>query len=133
MLTGGPIMVQRPGDLLQGRRTSWERLAKSTTIPTLQNAVPGDLPFVLPPRHLTIIVEALKAFDHLAPGLYSKNILLYGVELKFYSSKLLVDKRFMTPITGLYAIGDGAGITRSLMQASATGVAVARDIAEQMN
>ena len=133
MLTGGPIMVQRLGDLLQGRRTSWERLAKSTTIPTLQNAVPGDLSFVLPPRHLTSIVEALKAFDHLAPGLYSKNTLLYGVELKLYSSKLLVDKRFMTPITGLYAIGDGAGITRGLMQASATGVAVARDIAEQMN
>lgn len=133
MLTGGPIMVQRLGDLLQGRRTSWERLAKSTTIPTLQNAVPGDLSFVLPPRHLTSIVEALKVFDHLAPGLYSKNTLLYGVELKFYSSKLLVDKRFMTPITGLYPIGDGAGITRGLMQASATGVAVARDIAEQMN
>ena len=95
--------------------------------------IPGDLSFVLPPRHLTSIVEALKAFDHLVPGLYSKNTLLYGVEVKFYSSKLLVDKRFMTPITGLYAIGDGAGITRGLMQASVTGVAVARDIAEQMN
>ena len=117
MLTGGPIMVQRLGDLLQGRRTSWERLAKSTTIPTLQTAVPGDLSFVLPPRHLTSIVEALKAFDHLAPGLYSKNTLLYGVEVKFYSSKVLVDRRFMTPIEGLYAIGDGAGITRGLMQA----------------
>ena len=123
MLTGGPIMVQRLGDLLQGRRTSWERLAKSTTIPTLQTAVPGDLSFVLPPRHLTSIVEALKAFDHLAPGLYSKNTLLYGVEVKFYSSKVLVDRRFMTPIEGLYAIGDGAGITRGLMQASATGIA----------
>lgn len=132
MLTGGPIMVQRLGDLLQGRRTSWERLTKSTTIPTLQTAVPGDLSFVLPPRHLTSIVEALKAFDHLAPGLYSKNTLLYGVEVKFYSSKLLVDNKFMTPIKGLYAIGDGAGITRGLMQASATGVAVARDIAKEM-
>ena len=88
---------------------------------------------MLPPRHLTSIVEALKAFGHLVPGLYSKNTLLYGVAVKFYSSKLLVDKRFMTPITGLYAIGDGAGITRGLMQASVTGVAVARDIAEQMN
>lgn len=129
MLTGGPIMVQRLGDLLQGRRTDWGRLAKSTTLPTLSTAVPGDLSFVLPPRHLTSIVEALKAFDHLAPGLYSKNTLLYGVEVKFYSSKVLVNNQFQTAIHGLYAIGDGAGITRGLMQASVTGIAVARDIA----
>ncbi len=132
MLTGGPIMVQRLGDILQGRRTSWERLTKSTTIPTLRTAIPGDLSFVLPPRHLTSIVEALKAFDHLAPRSIQQNTLLYGVEVKFYSSKLLVDNKFMTPIKGLYAIGDGAGITRGLMQASATGVAVARDIAKEM-
>ncbi len=130
MLTGGPIMVQRLGDLLKGRRTTKERLAKSTTIPTLTTAVPGDLSFVLPERHLTSIVEALRAFDHIAPGLYSRNTLLYGVEVKFYSSKILVDSNFMTAMKGLYAIGDGAGITRGLMQASATGIAVARHIAE---
>ncbi|MCH3971662.1 MAG: FAD-binding protein [Oscillospiraceae bacterium] len=129
MLTGGGIMVQRLGDLLLGRRSSESRLAKSTTVPTLKTAVPGDLSFVLPHRHLTSIVEALKAFDALAPGLYSKNTLLYGVEVKFYSSKVEVDKNFSTIIPGLYAIGDGAGITRGLMQASATGVVVARTIA----
>ncbi|MBQ8161686.1 MAG: FAD-dependent oxidoreductase [Clostridia bacterium] len=132
MLTGGPIMVQRLGDLLKGRRTTKSRLDKSTTIPTLTTAVPGDLSFVLPSRHLTSIVEALRAFDHLAPGLYSKNTLLYGVEVKFYSSKLLVDNQFMTSINGLYTIGDGAGITRGLMQASATGIAVARSIASSL-
>ena len=130
MLTGGGIMVQRLGDLLQGRRTDMTRLGKSTTFPTLHTAVPGDLSFVLPHRHLTSIVEALKAFDHLAPGLYSKNTLLYGVEVKFYSSKLEVDNHFRTAVKGLYAIGDGAGITRGLMQASVTGVVVARDIAQ---
>ncbi len=133
MLTGGPIMVQRLGDLLKGRRTTKERLAKSTTIPTLQTAVPGDLSFVLPERHLTSIVEALRAFDHIAPGLYNRNTLLYGVEVKFYSSKILVDSNFMTGVDGLYAIGDGAGITRGLMQASATGIAVARHIAAKLN
>ncbi len=133
MLTGGPIMVQRLGDLLQGRRTDISRLNRSTTVPTLLNAVPGDLSFVLPPRHLTSIVEALKAFDKLAPGLYSKNTLLYGVEVKFYSSKVIVDNRFETPIKGLYAIGDGAGITRGLMQASVTGISVARDIVKTLN
>lgn len=128
MLTGGPIMVQRLGDLLQGRRTDVTRLRKSTTVPTLPTAVPGDLSFVIPSRHLTSIVEALKAFDKLAPGLFSRNTLLYGVEVKFYSSKVPVANNFETAIAGLYAIGDGAGITRGLMQASCTGIAVARDI-----
>ncbi|MDR3122126.1 MAG: FAD-dependent oxidoreductase [Clostridiales bacterium] len=128
MLTGGGIMVQRLGDLLTGRRTDATRLKKSTTVPTLESAIPGDLSFVLPHRHLTSIIESLVAFNKLAPGLYSKNTLLYGVEVKFYSSKLDVDKRFRTKIAGLYAIGDGAGITRGLMQASVTGIVVARDI-----
>ena len=131
MLTGGGIMVQRLGDLLHGRRTDWTRLGKSTTVPTLKTAVPGDLSFVLPHRHLTSIVESLRAFDKVAPGLYSKNTLLYGVEVKFYSSKVQVEKNFETVVKNLYAIGDGAGITRGLMQASVTGVVVARDIAEK--
>lgn len=129
MLTGGPIMVQRLGDLLKGRRTDASRLEKSTTIPTLSTAVPGDLSFVLPARHLTSIVEALKAFDHVAPGLYSRDTLLYGVEVKFYSSKVLVDSNFETAIKGLFTIGDGAGITRGLMQAGVTGMVVADEVA----
>ena len=85
-----------------------------------------------PHRHLTSIIEALRAFDKIAPGLYSKNTLLYGVEVKFYSSKVAVNNHFETRIGGLYAIGDGAGITRGLMQASVTGIVVARDIAAKL-
>jgi uncharacterized FAD-dependent dehydrogenase len=132
MLTGGGIMVQRLGDLLKGRRTDASRLAKSTTAPTLRTAVPGDLSFVLPHRHLTSIIEALRAFDNIAPGLYSGNTLLYGVEVKFYSSKLTVGRHFETALPGFYAIGDGAGVTRGLIQASATGVVVARDIQSKL-
>ena len=132
MLTGGGVMVQRLGDLLKGRRTDASRLKKSTTIPTLETAVPGDLSFVLPHRHLTSIIEALRAFDNVAPGLYSQNTLLYGVEVKFYSSKLSVGERFETALPGFYAIGDGAGVTRGLMQASVTGVVVARDIINRL-
>ena len=128
MLTGGGVIVQRLGDLLMGRRTDVYRLKRSTTRPTLTTAIPGDLSFVLPHRHLTSIIEALKAFDKVAPGLYSKNTLLYGVEVKFYSSKVDVDEHFETAVNNFYAIGDGAGITRGLMQASATGVAVAKHI-----
>ncbi|MGI6711347.1 MAG: NAD(P)/FAD-dependent oxidoreductase [Bacillota bacterium] len=128
MLTGGGVMVQRLGDLLRGRRTDADRLRKSTTIPTLNSAVPGDLSYVLPARYLTSIIETLHAFDKIMPGLYSKNTLLYGVEAKFYSSKIKVSHNFESNINNLYTIGDGAGITRGLMQASVTGVVVARDI-----
>ncbi len=131
MLTGGGIMVQRLGDLLRGRRTDYSKLRKSSTIPTLKTAVPGDLSYVLPQRYLTSLVETLKAFDNIAPGLYSKHTLLYGVEVKFYSSKVTVKNTFETSIKNLYAIGDGAGITRGLIQASVTGVVVARDIAKR--
>ncbi|MGI6587965.1 MAG: NAD(P)/FAD-dependent oxidoreductase [Peptococcia bacterium] len=132
MLTGGGIIIQRLGDLLKGRRTDESRLKKSTTIPTLKSAVPGDLSFVLPQRYLTSLVETLRAFDHIAPGLYSRNTLLYGVEVKFYSSKMKVKLNFETDIQGLYTIGDGAGITRGLMQASVTGIVVAQDIHQKM-
>lgn len=131
MLTGGGVMVQRLGDLLQGRRTNESRLRKSTTIPTLKSAVPGDLSYVLPERYLTSLTETLKAFDKIAPGMYSKNTLLYGVEVKFYSSKVKVANNFETSIPNLFAIGDGAGITRGLMQASTTGIVVAREIANK--
>ncbi|MGI6685542.1 MAG: NAD(P)/FAD-dependent oxidoreductase [Bacillota bacterium] len=132
MLTGGGVMVQRLGDVLKGRRTDYDRLKKSTTLPTLKSAVPGDLSYVLPARYLTSIIETLKAFDKIAPGIYAKNTLLYGAEVKFYSSKVRVSNNFETDVRRLYAIGDGAGITRGLMQASVTGVVVARDIASRM-
>lgn len=132
MLTGGGVMVQRLGDVLKGRRTDYDRLKKSTTVPTLKSAVPGDLSYVLPARYLTSIVETLKAFDKIAPGIYARNTLLYGAEVKFYSSKVRVSDRFETDVNHLYAIGDGAGITRGLMQASVTGVMVARDIASRL-
>lgn len=133
MLTGGGIIIQRLGDLLKGRRTDESRLKKSTTIPTLQSAVPGDLSFVLPQRYLTSLTETLRAFDNIAPGLYSRNTLLYGVEVKFYSSKMKVKPNLETAIQGLYTIGDGAGITRGLIQASVTGIIVAQDIQRKIS
>lgn len=129
MLTGGGVMVQRLGDLLRGRRTDQDRLRKSTTIPTLHTAVPGDLSYVLPHRYLTSIVETLRALENIVPGIYGRNTLLYGVEVKFYSSRVKVDTDFQTEVANLYAIGDGAGITRGLMQASVTGIIVARALA----
>lgn len=120
--------MQRLGDLLDGRRSTRERMQKSTTRQTLTNATPGDLSLVFPYRHLVSILEMLQALDKVAPGVYSRNTLLYGVEVKFYSSRVEVSNQLETAIKGLYAVGDGAGITRGLMQASCSGIIAARSI-----
>ncbi len=127
-LLGGGVIVQRLGDLHNGRRTTPERLTKGLVKPTLEEATPGDLSLVLPYRHLLAILEMLKALDAIAPGINSRNTLLYGVEVKFYSSRLHVKSNLETEIPNLYAVGDGAGVTRGLMQASISGVMAARDI-----
>jgi len=127
-LLGDGILVQRLADLKAGRRSTSERIAQSLAEPTLQHATPGDLAAVLPYRHLTDIIEFLEAMEPLAPGISGPSTLLYGVEVKFYSSRLEVDSDLGTQIDGLYAIGDGAGITRGLIQASASGVIAARAV-----
>jgi uncharacterized FAD-dependent dehydrogenase len=114
--------------LLSGRRSTPARMAKGTVIPTLKSATPGDLSLVLPYRYLVGIIEMLQALDKLAPGVYSRNTLLYGVEVKFYSSRLNLSTSLETEIANLFAAGDGAGITRGLMQASVAGVVAARSI-----
>lgn len=125
---GEDIIVQRLGDLLQGHRSTPERLRRGTVEPTLKGATPGDLSFVLPYRHLRDILEMLEAMDRLAPGVNGRDTLLYGVEVKFYSARPELDERLQTPVRNLYAVGDGAGITRGLVQASAAGVIAARSI-----
>lgn len=127
-LLGAGILVQRYSDLKAGRRSTPERIAQGLASPTLAGATPGDLSAVLPYRHLTDILEFIEALDHLAPGIAGPSTLMYGVEVKFYSSRLAVDANLMTPVQGLYAIGDGAGITRGLLQASASGIVAARAI-----
>lgn len=127
-MLGGGVLVQRLGDLWEGRRSTEKRLAKSMVQRTLKAAVPGDLTLVLPYRHVRNILEMLEALDKLIPGIWSKDTLLYGVEVKFYSSRVKVTAGMETGIEGLFAVGDGAGITRSLAQASVSGVQAARSI-----
>ncbi len=128
MLCGGRIMVQTFGDFKRGRRTTEERLCRNNLIPTLKDAVPGDLSLVFPHRIMVDIEEMLVALDKITPGIAADETLLYGVEVKFYSNRVIVNKDFETSICGLRAIGDGAGVTRGLQQASANGISVARSI-----
>jgi len=130
-MLGGGVLVQRFGDLIKGRRTNEHRLAQSFTKPTLA-ATPGDLSLVLPKRHLDNIIEMIYALNKVAPGMANDDTLLYGVEVKFYSSRLKLSGQLETEIPNMFGIGDGAGITRGLSQASASGVHVARVIQKRM-
>ncbi len=127
-LLGDGVMVQRLGDLLAGRRSTPKRMAKGMVQPTLEQAIPGDLSLVLPYRHLRSILEMLEALDKIMPGVNSRHTLLYGVEVKFYSSRPELSPVLETKIDNFFAVGDGAGVTRGLVQASASGLLVAKEI-----
>ncbi len=128
MLCGGKILVQTFGDFRRGRRTTKERICRNNLIPTLKDGVPGDLSLVFPHRIMVDIEEMMFALDKVTPGIAGDETLLYGVEVKFYSNKVVVDKDFQTSVKGLRAIGDGASVTRGLQQASANGISAARSI-----
>lgn len=130
-LLGGGVIVQRLGDLQAGRRTTEERLERCLTRPTLKQATPGDLSYVLPYRILKDIMEMIEAMERITPGLADRYTLLYGVEVKFYSQRVELSPELETAIPGLYVIGDGAGITRGLLQASASGIIAAEAVLAQ--
>ena len=127
ILSGG-VLVQRFGDLLAGRRSTPSRLRKGSDSPTLTSATPGDISFALPYRHLTGIVEMIQAMNKLAPGVASYDTLLYGVEIKLYSHRLKLSSSLETEVDNMFSVGDGAGVSRGLIQASASGVVAAREI-----
>ena len=129
-MLGGGVLMQRFGDLVKGRRSSERRMEKCFTRPTL-NATPGDLSLVLPKRQLDNIIEMIYALDKIAPGTANEDTLLYGVEVKFYNSRVEVDENLETKVKGMYALGDGSGVTHSLSQASASGVHLGRILAEK--
>ena len=128
-MLGGGVIVQRFGDLVRGRRSNVKRIEEGLVTPTLA-ATPGDLSLVLPKRILDGIMEMIYALDKIAPGTANDDTLLYGVEVKFYNMEVAIDEHLETRHKGLYIIGDGSGVTHSLSHASASGVYVARNIAE---
>jgi len=131
-LLGKGVIVQRLGDLQQGRRSTHERISKGDVKPTLKDATPGDLSFVIPYRYICDILEMLDALDKITPGVTSEHTLLYGAEVKFYSMHPKLTESLETEIGNLFAVGDGAGLSRGLIQASASGVMAAREITKRL-
>ncbi len=133
MLGAGKIMVQRFGDILDGKRTWQHELSKSNLKPTLKDAVAGDITAAMPYRAMTNIIEFIKMLDVVVPGFASTETLLYSPELKFYSNKVRMDKNLNTNIKGLHCLGDSSGWTRGLMMASVMGVLMGRKLSENQN
>lgn len=131
-LLGEGVLVQRLGDLRTGHRSTPSRIGRSVVTPTLPEATPGDLSYVLPYRHLGALLEMMEALDEFAPRVGDAHTLLYGVEVKLYSSRVRVSEELETEVSNLFACGDGAGITRGLMQASASGLAAAQALMRRL-
>lgn len=127
-LGNGNIVVQRLGDIYRGKRTWDEELKNNKIKPTLKSAVAGDITFALGYRTMTDILQFIRSMDKVVEGFANPENLLYAPEIKFYSNKVVIDKNFKTSVKGLYSIGDGGGMTRGLMMASASGVQMARNL-----
>ncbi len=130
MLGAGHILVQRYGDILDGKRTWAKELAFSNVKPTLKDAVPGDITAAMPYRAMTNIIEFIRMLDMVVPGFASTETLLYSPELKFYSNKVRMDRDLNTNVRNLHCLGDSSGWTRGLMMASVMGVLMGRKIFE---
>ena len=124
----GNVVVQRLGDINRGKRTWQEELDKNTVVPTLKTAVPGDITFAIGYRTMTDILQFIKEMDKIVEGFAHPDNLLYGPEIKFYSNRVMINDKFETSVKGLYSIGDGGGMTRGLMMASASGIQMARNL-----
>lgn len=133
MLGAGHILVQRYGDILDGKRTWEKELSQSNVKPTLPDAVAGDITSAIPYRTMTNIINFIKAVDHVVPGFASHETLLYSPELKFYSNRVEMDKDLNTNINGLHCLGDSSGWTRGLMMASIMGVLMGKKLYEYEN
>ena len=130
-LGGGKPLLQRLGDLRKGRRSTWRRLERSNVVPTFTCVTPGDIAMALPHRVVVDIIEGLEALDKVMPGVASDSTLLYAPEIKLYAMRLEMDRNMKTRIDGLYAAGDGAGVSRGIVGAAATGIIAARDILDK--
>ncbi len=129
---GGKPVLQRMGDLRRGRRSTAERLKKNVVINTLKDVTPGDISMALPHRIVTDIREGLEALDKIIPGVAADSTLLYAPEVKFYSMQVLVDRNMESSIKNLFAAGDGAGLSRDIVNAAATGVIAGRGILKKV-
>ena len=133
-LACGSVIVQKYGDIKLGRRSTPKRIGEGVVRPTLKEAVPGDLALALPYKTMRSIIEMIEVLDKITPGIATEHTLLYGVEAKYYSAHPKMDNKLeVNGIFNLYAAGDGAGLTRGLSQASASGVYIARNILEKEN
>jgi uncharacterized FAD-dependent dehydrogenase len=131
-LGGEKPIIQRLIDFEKGRRSTWERINRSTVKPTLRDVTPGDISMGLPYRVVSNLIEGLERLDNIAPGLYSSNTLLYAPEIKYYSMKAVVDSNMETVVDNLFVAGDGVGLSRGINVAAATGILAARGIIRKL-
>jgi Uncharacterized FAD-dependent dehydrogenases len=122
----------KAGDLHKGRRSTEERIARNTVENTLKDVTPGDISMALPHRIVMDIIEGLEILNQIVPGVNADSTLLYAPEIKFYAREIEVDSTLQTSMRGLYVAGDGAGMSRGIVTAAATGILAGRSIASKL-
>ena len=132
-LGGGKLLIQRLGDLKDGRRSTWKKINKGNVKPTLKDAEPADISFALSYRIMSNIIEFMESLEGIFPGLNNRDTLIYGVETKLYSNRIKTRQGFETLVDGIYVAGDGGGYTRSIIHAAVMGVVVAKDILKKVD
>jgi hypothetical protein len=128
LLGGGKSLIQRLGDLVRGRRSTWDRIEKGNVKPTLSTVTPGDIAMAYPHRVVTDVIEGLERLDTVIPGVASSSTLLYAPEVKFSANRIYTSKDLETPVENIFVAGDGAGLSRGIVTAAATGIIAARGI-----
>jgi hypothetical protein len=129
---GGNPILQRMGDLRRGQRSTWSRIRRNPVKNTLEDVTPGDISMAMPHRIVMDIIEGLEKLNEVIPGVASDSTLLYAPEVKFYAMELQVSPELATSTKGLYAAGDGTGLSRDIINAAATGVIAGRAILQQL-
>jgi hypothetical protein len=128
---GGNPIIQRMGDLRRDRRSTSERLLRNPVKSTLSKVTPGDISMALPHRVVANLLESLERLDNVMPGVAADSTLLYAPEIKYYSIDIKVTSQLeVESIKNLFVAGDGAGLSRDIVNASATGILAGRGIIE---
>jgi len=126
---GGMPLMQRVGDFRMGKRSTAESFNDDLyTFPPSCPVTAGDLGLAVPAKIMRHIWAALKKLDTIVPGILHPSTIMYYPEIKMYANKPAFLDRHFRASTNVYMVGDGAGTSRGITGAWASGIRAAEGI-----
>jgi uncharacterized protein len=130
LMGGGQPLMQRVGDFRLGKRSKAESFNDDLYdfAPTLAGCTPGDIALAMPSKILRAIWRSMKLLDTIIPGVLHPSTIMYYPEIKLYGNRpRFIDGSFQAK-PGIWMIGDGAGTSRGITAAWASGIRAAEGI-----